>query len=138
MNGSKIKATLRFVLALLFIAAGTLHFTYTRFYLAIMPPFLPFPRALVFVSGFFEILGGAALLIPALTGVAGYCLIALLLAVFPANIYMAVRDIEGDGNVLLLLWLRLPLQFVLIALVWWCTRECFKRRCKNEDVRTDC
>ena len=121
----KIKLTLRILLALLFIVAGTLHFTYPRFYLAIMPPALPYHLELVYVSGFFEIVGGAGLLIPALRRYAGYGLIALLIAVFPANIHMAT-DVAEAGETrfpLLLLWLRLPLQFVLIALVWWSTRR---------------
>lgn len=121
---NKIKFAVRILLAVTFIIAGVLHFTHTEFYLAIMPPYLPFHRALVFISGFFEIAGGIGLLIPRLTRAAGYGLIALLIAVFPANINMAINDVQVGSNSFSpsLLWLRLPLQFALIALVWWCTK----------------
>ncbi|MCP9496208.1 MAG: DoxX family protein [Pyrinomonadaceae bacterium MAG19_C2-C3] len=125
MNKQRVKFALRVVFALLFIVAGILHFTHTDFYLLIMPPYLPFHRALVYLSGAFEIAGGVGLIIPRTKKAASYGLIALLLAVFPANIYMATDDVSINGNRFspLLLWLRLPLQFILIALVWWCVRD---------------
>lgn len=124
MNRENIRLGVRILLAVAFIIGGVLHFTHTEFYLAIMPPYLPFQRALVFISGFFEIIGGIGLLIPRLTRAAGYGLIALLIAVFPANVHMAMNNVQvGDSSFSSsLLWLRLPLQFVLIALVWWCTK----------------
>jgi uncharacterized membrane protein len=114
----------RIVLALLvvlFLSSGVAHFLRPAPFVAIMPPYLPSPRVLVLVSGAFEILGGVGLLIPAIRRWAGVGLVALLLAVYPANIYMATNDIPIDG------WhvpwwghaIRLPLQFVLIWLVWW-------------------
>jgi len=69
-------------MALFFIGAGTLHFTNASFYLTIMPTILPYPLALVYLSGAFEILGGIGVLVPACRRVAGYGLIALLIAVF--------------------------------------------------------
>lgn len=129
MNTESVKSTLRLVvrvvLALLFIVAGVRHFTHTEFYLHIMPPYLPFHRALVYLSGACEVAGGIGLMIPRTKKAASYGLIALLLAVFPANIYMATDDVSINGNHFSssLLWLRLPLQFVLIALVWWCASE---------------
>ncbi len=125
MNKRHIKTIVRVLFASLFIVAGVLHFTHTKFYLAIMPPYLPFHRTLVFLSGVFEIIGGIGLLIPRLKRMASYGLMALLLAVFPANIYMATEAVAVNGNHFApsLLWLRLPLQFVLIALVWWCANE---------------
>lgn len=125
MNKERVKFSLRFLLAFLFIVAGALHFTHAQFYLAIMPPYLPFHLALVYISGFFEIVGGIGLLIPSLRGYAGYGLVALLFAVFPANIYMAVNEVRvGNASFSpVLLWLRLPLQFALMALVLWCTKR---------------
>lgn len=129
MNRESVKSTLRLTLrvlfALVFLVAGALHFTHTDFYLLIMPPYLPFHRPLVYLSGMFEIAGGIGLLIPRTKKAASYGLIALLLAVFPANIYMATDDVAINGSRFspLLLWLRLPLQFVLIWLVWWCARD---------------
>ncbi len=114
---TKIKSITRLLLAAAFIVAGVLHFTHTEFYLTIMPPYLPYHRALVFVSGFFEIIGGIGLL-TRFRRAAGYGLLLLLLAVFPANVQMAMGDERFPP---LLLWLRLPLQFILMALVWWCS-----------------
>lgn len=125
MNKEQVKFVVRLLLALFFLVAGILHFTRTGFYLAIMPPYLPFHLALVYISGFFEIVGGVCLLIPALSRFAGYGLVALLVAVFPANVNMAINEVSiGDTSFPpLLLWLRLPLQFALIALVLWCTKR---------------
>jgi uncharacterized membrane protein len=111
------------LLAATFIAAGVLHFVRPLMFARIVPPFLPWPMALVYVSGVAEILGGLGLLIPALRPWAGLGLIALLVAVFPANVYMAVApERAGFGIAPVWLWLRLPLQVLLIAWVWWATR----------------
>ncbi len=110
------------LIGLAFVAAGVLHFVRPGGYARIIPPFLPFPLALVYISGIAEILGGIGVLIPSVRAWAGLGLIALLIAVFPANIYMAVGpERVGMGIAPLWLWLRLPLQLVLIAWVWWAT-----------------
>lgn len=113
------------VLAVFFVVAGVLHFLKPEVYVQIVPPYLPFPLALVYVSGVCEVLGGCGVLIPRLRNLAGWGLIALLVAVFPANLHMALGDVQIQGLSVspLLLWLRLPLQLVLIALVYGCTRE---------------
>lgn len=112
-----------YLLALLFVLAGALHFVRPETYARIMPPFLPWPMALVYLSGVAEIVGGLGLLVPRLRRWAGVWLIAVLVAVFPANIYMAVAPEEaGFGIDPLWLWLRLPLQALLIAWVWWASR----------------
>ena len=96
-----------------------MHFLRPLPYVHIIPPYLPYPLELVYISGACEILGGIGLLIPRLRRLAGYGLIALLVAVFPANVHMAVNQIGLPGVSIppLLLWLRLPLQFALIAWV---------------------
>ena len=121
----RLRPALRILLAILFIVAGVLHFVIPEFYLKIMPPFLPFHLALIYVSGFFEILGGAGILVPRVRTLAGYGLILLLILVFPANIYMLFSNVEREGWTLFsfLLVLRLPLQLVFIWLVYWCTKE---------------
>ena len=106
--------------AALFGVAGTLHFVKPEFYRPIVPPGLPSPATLVAVSGLAEIAGAVGLLVPALRRPAGWGLIALLVAVFPANVYMAVdaarfRDVAPAWA----LWARLPLQGLLI---WWVAR----------------
>jgi uncharacterized membrane protein len=114
----------RALLALFFVAAGIAHFRWPSLYVQIVPPYLPHPLALVYVSGVCEILGGCGLLIPRLRWVAGWGLIALLLAVFPANVHMALGDVAIRELTIppLLLWLRLPLQGVFLAWVWWSMR----------------
>jgi uncharacterized membrane protein len=105
------------------IAIGILHFANEEFFVRIMPRMLPWPRALVFVSGACEIGLGIALLVPKTRRLAGLGLIALYVAVFPANINMVVHPELGGDVPLWALWLRLPLQFVLIALAWWVRRS---------------
>ena len=105
----------RYALALLFVGAGIWHFVHPATYLAIMPPRLPAPLALVYVSGAFEILGGLGLLPTRTRLLAGWGLLALLVAVFPANVYMALIH-EQLGIPGWVAWGRLPLQ---LPLLWW-------------------
>ncbi|HEY1189099.1 MAG TPA: DoxX family membrane protein [Gemmata sp.] len=92
------KLVAKWVLALLFVAAGVNHFVNPGFYVKIMPPYLPWHYELVLVSGAFEVLGGIGLLVPGLTRAAAWGLIALLVAVFPANLHMALHP-EAFPNV---------------------------------------
>jgi uncharacterized membrane protein len=113
------------VLLVIFIAtAGVLHFVKPEPFVKIVPPYLPYPLALVYISGFFEILGGVGLLIAPVSQAAAWGLIALFIAVFPANINMAVNQIQLNGipDSPFLYWARLPLQAVLIAWAWWYTK----------------
>jgi uncharacterized membrane protein len=110
----------RLFLGIFFIGAGILHFAISPVYIKIMPPYLPFPAELVYISGVFEILGGIGILIPMVQTWAGYGLVALMVAVFPANINMVVSyDQIGLDIPIYLLWLRLPLQGLLIWWIWW-------------------
>jgi uncharacterized membrane protein len=106
------------------MGAGVLHFVKTNNYLKIMPPYIPWHRPLVLLSGFFEMLGGAALLVPAIRRAAAWGLVALLIAVFPANLYMAAHPVEAGaaGVPAALLWLRLPLQLLLVGWILWCSK----------------
>ncbi|AGY59416.1 DoxX family protein [Gloeobacter kilaueensis] len=117
----RFKFPLRLLLSAFMIAAGCLHFLNPAPFVKIVPAALPAPALLVYISGFFEILGGIGLLLPPLCQPASWGLIALFIAVFPANINMAVNDIvlEGIPHIPWLYWLRLPLQAVLIAWAWW-------------------
>lgn len=119
------KEILRVVLALSIITVGMLHFAKPAPFVKIVPPQLPYPLELVYISGFFEILGGIGLLVPLVSVAAAWGLIALFVAVFPANINMAVNhiDLEGVPPSQALYWARLPLQAVLIAWAWWYTRD---------------
>ncbi|TBR60820.1 hypothetical protein B4U84_08265 [Westiellopsis prolifica IICB1] len=118
------KEILRGVLAVAIIIVGTTHFIRPEQYARIVPPPFP-PFASVYISGFFEILGGIGLMIPFVSVAAAWGLIALFIAVFPANIYMTIHNIKVEGiphNQLLYI-ARLPLQAVLIAWAYWYTRK---------------
>jgi uncharacterized membrane protein len=125
-----VKRVLLVVLGAFFMLAGVTHFTAPDFYVDIVPPYLPAPRALVHVSGVCEIALGFLVLVPATRALAAWGLVALLLAVFPANINQAVHQVpfrHAPGwmppPTPLGLWLRLPVQFVLIAWALWYARD---------------
>ena len=120
MSSQRVTAVGRWVLALFFLAAGANHFRMPATYLAMMPSWLPCPGALNAISGVAEMLGGVGLLLPAVRRAAGWGLIALLLAVFPANLHVALLgQMPGFDFSPAILWLRLPFQAVFIAWVWW-------------------
>ncbi|MEM0963057.1 MAG: DoxX family protein [Bacteroidota bacterium] len=102
------------LLAVAFIAAGVAHLVAPAVYDPAMPPGVPFPRAMILVSGIAEIAGGIGLLIPSLRVAAGWGLALLLIAVYPANVWMAL---DGSAGPSWALWARLPLQGVLVAVV---------------------
>lgn len=115
---------LTWILGGVFIAAGVNHFLATAFYLKMMPPYLPAPLLLVQVSGGGEALGGLGVLIPRTRRAAGWGLILLLIAVFPANVQMSL-DAHATGASLLwqaVTWLRLPFQALFIYWVWGATQ----------------
>jgi uncharacterized membrane protein len=127
MDEERVRRIFRYLLSVFFMVAGANHFWNPRFYLMMMPPYLPHHSDLVFISGACEILGGIGVLFPEpLRRIAGWGLVALLIAVFPANLQMAIHDIPmgGPGTPAnpWLNWLRLPLQLVFIFWVLWCTR----------------
>lgn len=111
----------RYLIAFSFTAAGLLHFLKTRMYMQIMPDYIPWHKAMVWISGLAEVAGGLGILLPATRLPAVYGLVLLLLAVFPANIDMALKSYRKAGlsPYTWLLLLRLPLQFVLMYWVWW-------------------
>lgn len=119
------KEILRVILSVSIIVVGITHFVKPEQYARIVPPQLPYPFELVYISGFFEILGGIGLLIPFVSVAAAWGLIALFIAVFPANINLAINNIpiEGIPHDPFLYWARLPFQAVLIAWAWWYTRR---------------
>ncbi len=105
-----------------FILTGVSHFLIPGKFLEMMPPFLPAPVFLIYLSGVFEIVGGGALMFSKTKRLAAAGLMLLLLAVFPANVYVALNNVQLGGfmNYSIYQWLRLPMQFVLIVWVWWC------------------
>ncbi len=113
----------RLLMAALYIVAGSLHFLIPRTYTAIVPAYLPAHRTLVYISGAAEILGGLGLLLPATQTYAAWGLIALLIAVFPANLTMITDHAHFPTIPLWAAWLRLPLQLPLIYWAWLYTRR---------------
>ena len=115
----------RLLLAVFFIVAGLLHFIFPQPYIRMVPPLLPWPAAIVWLSGVAEMMGGVGLLLPEWRRPAAWGLVLLLIAVFPANIYMAVAHVPYAGLLgkSLAQWLRLPLQIPLIYCAWRYTRD---------------
>ncbi len=120
-----LKRAFRLIAALSMAVVGLLHFAVPAGFVAIVPAFLPAPLLLVYVSGLFEIAGGLGLLVARVHRVAAWGLIALYVAVFPANINMALNDIQPSGGHIpaAALWLRLPFQALFIAAAWWLSRS---------------
>jgi uncharacterized membrane protein len=119
------RRVLLWLAAIFYVGAGLLHFLSPEPYLRIMPPYIPWHRAMVEISGAAEIAGGLGLLIPRLRRIAAWGIVALLVAVFPANVYMATNDIAmGSAHLpAWALWGRLPLQAVLIWWVLWSSSD---------------
>jgi uncharacterized membrane protein len=119
-----LRKVLLVLAAAFFSVAGVLHFLKPAMYMRIMPPYIPWPLAMVYISGGAEIAGGLGILLPPARRAAALGLMALLVAVFPANVYMATNPLEAGASALppAALWGRLLLQPVLIWWVWWCTK----------------
>ena len=113
------------VLAIFFTYTGIDHFVNADFYLSIMPPAFPLHEEAVYISGFFEVLGGVGVLIPRFRKIAGWGLVALLVAVYPANIYMAITPEAFPNIPLSLLYFRLVLQFVFFYWAFSVTRPAY-------------
>jgi uncharacterized membrane protein len=132
-----LKTVLLYLMAAFYVYAGIMHFLNPDFYLRIMPPYLPWHLELVYLSGVAEIVLGAAVLVPRLRRLAAWGIIALLIAVFPANIHQAVNNVPmGDAEVGLGIWnwVRLPFQAVFIAWAWWYTRPDAAARIEESHV----
>jgi uncharacterized membrane protein len=119
-----MKSFLRWVLTVIMVLQGINHMIHPAPFVAMMPAELPWPLALVYISGVAEIAGGLGLIFPATRRATAWGLILLFLAVFPANVNMALNDIPLDGRDLpaWALWGRLPFQVLFIAWAYWYTR----------------
>ncbi len=123
MNVEKARVIVRWWMAVNLVLVGISHFTHAELFVGIMPPYLPAHLELVWLSGVFEILGGVGLLVPLSRRFAGFGLLALLVAVFPANLHMALNEVYLPIDWLpqsqIGLWLRLPFQLVFAAAIWF-------------------
>ena len=120
-----IKTIILYVLVVFYVVAGANHFLQPDVYLPMMPPYLPWHRALIYVSGAAELGLGLSMLSPTLRPAAAWGLILLLIAIFPANLHIALHDVPLFGNTEgfgVWNWVRLPFQAVFIAWAWWYTR----------------
>ena len=118
---SQIKTISKYLLVIFMVIAGTMHFVNPAFFLKIMPPYLPLHKELVLLSGVAEVLLGILLLVPKTSRMAAWGIVALLIAVFPANLYVYQhQDILPASPVVHVL--RLPLQGLFILWAYWHTR----------------
>ena len=107
------------VMGIFYISIGISHFISPLWYVQIVPPYLPYKLELVYISGLFEILFGGMLLFKKTRFLAGWGLILLLIAVYPANIYLAQTNGAAMNTTPLIAWGRLPVQFIFIGLAYW-------------------
>lgn len=107
------------IIALFFLIGGIAHFFFTDFFVMAMPDYLGYHKELVLISGIFELLGAIGILIPKTRFLAGCGLIALIVAVYPANINMALHPERYPDIPAMFLYIRLPLQFLFVWFVWW-------------------
>ena len=107
------------IMGLFYISVGVNHFTDPYWFLQIVPPYLPYKIELVYISGLLEVILGFMLLVPKTRFYAGWGLIVLLIAVYPANIYLAQTNGTAMNITPLVAWVRLPFQFIFIGLAYW-------------------
>ena len=122
----KLKKISYYFFGVFYIIAGALHFVNPDFYMKIMPLYLPFHLALVYLSGLVEILLGIGLIYRPMRQYAAWGIIALLIAVFPANIFLAFNEGAQEAlgtNQLEALWIRFPIQLLFIIIAWWQSKK---------------
>jgi uncharacterized membrane protein len=134
----RLKQPLRYVMGIFYVVAGVMHFIAPKVYARVVPPQFPQPVTLVHLSGFAEIVLGIGVMIRRTRRRAAWGLIALLLAVFPANVHMATNEMVpaavpdwADDIARVALWVRLPLQGVLLLWAWWYTHPPSKNDCER-------
>ena len=122
----KVKIASIVAMSIFYIWAGIQHFIDPAWFVQIMPPYLPFHYKAVYLSGIFEILFGLMLLMPMTRYLAAWGLILLLIAVYPANIYLAFNETPQKAleiSAFAASWVRLPIQFIFLGLAYWHSRD---------------
>ncbi|WP_430504215.1 DoxX family protein [Haloparvum sp. PAK95] len=126
---ARCKRPLLYVMGVLYVVAGVLHFVVPDLYAQVVPPVFPRPLALVYLSGIAEIALGIGVMVPRTRRLAAWGLVALLIAIFPANVYMATSGVAITGGPAFVddpsttaRWARLPFQAVFVLWAWWYTR----------------
>ena len=125
------RGALPYALAIMFLFTAAAHFNQMRHDMVKMvPPWVPAPEAVVAITGVLEIVGAIGLMIPRTRKAAGIALILFLIAVFPANVYAALNEVQFGGRPATALWLRAPMQLLFIGLLWW---SAVKQRPEQKD-----
>lgn len=127
---ARLKRPLLYVMGIIYVIAGVMHFVVPELYVQVVPPAFPLALELVYLSGIAEIVLGLGVVVPRTRRVAAWGIVALLIAVFPANVYMATSGVviegvpggSGDPSALVR-WGRLPFQVVFVLWAWWYTRD---------------
>lgn len=125
MKQHKLKKASIYLMGCSYVLVGILHFVKADFFMNIMPPYLPFPLELVYLSGAAEIVLGSLLLFKKYQSYAAWGLVLLLIAVYPANIYLAFNTAPQEAlqvSAFAASWVRLPMQFVLLGIAYWHTK----------------
>jgi uncharacterized membrane protein len=122
-----IKYTSILIMSIFYINVGMKHFIDPYWFLHIIPPLLaPIGLELVYISGYYEIAFGVMLLVPMFRKIAGYGLILLLIAVYPANLYLAFYEEPQKLigiSAFAASWIRLPIQFIFLGLAYWHSKD---------------
>jgi len=123
------KRPLLYVMGGFYVVAGAMHFVFPALYAQVIPPVFPRPLALAYLSGVAEVALGVGVLYPRTRRLAAWGIIALLVAIFPANVYMATSEVVITGGPAFIgdpsstaRWARLPFQAVFVLWAWWYTR----------------
>jgi len=119
---------MRYILAVFFIVAGVAHFLRPAFYIGIMPDYIPYHEAMVYISGVTEIIAGVLILTPRGVWLGGIGIIAMLVAFLPVHIDMIINSQNFPEIPPPVLWIRLILQFVLIYVAWWCAVNPYRKQ----------
>ena len=121
----KVKKLSIYAMGVAYAYVGIMHFVNPSFFMHIMPPYLPYHKELVYLSGLAEIFLGVTLIIPKTRRLAAWGIIALLIAVYPANLYLAFNEEPQQAlqiSSFAASWVRLPIQFILAAIAYWHTK----------------
>ena len=110
-------------MSIFYVIIGISHFFFSELYMQIIPPVIPFKLALVYISGFLEILFGSLLIFKRVRFIISWLIILFLIAVFPANIYLAVTNGQALNISPYIAWLRLPFQFAFIFIAYWHSKD---------------
>jgi uncharacterized membrane protein len=129
----------RLGLSLLFLMTGSAHFTSTAAMSEMLPPFVPYRHAIIYLTGVFELMGAIGVWVPRMQRITGFCLIMMLIGVLPSNIYSAFARVDYGGHAYgsVYLLVRVPFQFLVIAWTYWATEQRWAKRPRARGQRPE-